>query len=288
MTGIIRFCILYLMVLPTLCFAGQGPAAPIRLGVITLNHPLMMYRQYLPFTDYISEKSGFPIELVLAKDYASIIDDLLTGKIDIAILGGLSYVEAREASADITPLCAIVSKDRTPTSRTVIFTQAGRQDINSLEDLKGKSFAFASLHSTAGYLHPLCHLGRHGVTLRNFAKTENLRTHEAVIRAVLRGTFEAGAVSESTFRQFAGKELKILETTDPHPGFVIAARKNNVPELTHLRQVLLALDYSSTAVRSRLEEWSPLLHNGFIPVKDSDYRPIREMRNCAAEFGYLR
>jgi phosphonate transport system substrate-binding protein len=284
----IRFFLLILAALSATALAGQPRQAALRFGVITLNHPLMMYRQYLPFTDYISERSGIPIELVLAKDYASIIDDLLTGKIDTAILGGLSYIEVKEGSPEVTPLCALLSKDGTPTSRTVIFAMADRDDLGTIADLKGKSFAFASLHSTAGYLHPLCYLGKHGIPVRDFSRTENMRTHEGVIRSVHRGAYDAGAVSEATFRQFAGQGLKILARTDPHPGFVLAARKGGVPELEHLRGTLLALDYSTEEVQSRLAKWSPLLRNGFAPVSDDDYLPIRRMRRCAASHEYWR
>ncbi|WFS63098.1 phosphate/phosphite/phosphonate ABC transporter substrate-binding protein [Pseudodesulfovibrio thermohalotolerans] len=288
MSGIIRFLILILAVLSAPALAAQTPQPPLRLGVITLNHPLMMYRQYLPFTDYITGLSGIPVELELAKDYASIIADLLNGKIDIAILGGLSYVEARESSADVTPLCAVLSRDHTPTSRTVIFTVKGRSDLNVLADLKGKSFAFASLHSTAGYLHPLCHLGNRGIAKQDFGETKNLRTHDAVIRSVLRGAYDAGAVSESTFREFAGDGLKVLAVTEPHPGFVLAARRGNIPEIDRLKRTLLDMDYASPDIRARSAKWSPLLRNGFAPVSDADYDPIREMRNCAARFGYRR
>jgi phosphonate transport system substrate-binding protein len=284
----IRFFLLILAALSATALAGQPRQAALRFGVITLNHPLMMYRQYLPFTDYISERSGIPIELVLAKDYASIIDDLLTGKIDTAILGGLSYIEVKEGSPEVTPLCALLSKDGTPTSRTVIFTVSGRDDIRSVADLKGKSFAFASPHSTAGYLHPLCYLGEHGISVRDFSGTRNLRTHEGVIRSVLRGACDAGAVSEATFRQFAGEGLKVLARTAPHPGFVLAARQGGPPELDRLRRTLLDMDYSSPEVRNRLRRWSPLLRNGFAPVSDGDYLPIRRMRECAASRGYGR
>lgn len=269
-------------------YATPPPTVPLKFGVITLNHPLMMYRQYLPFTDYLAEQSGVPIELVLAKDYSSIIDDLLKGEIDIALLGGLSYIEAREASPDIVPLCAVLSTDHTPTSRTVVFTLEQRKDIGSIKDLRGKAFAFASVHSTAGYLHPLCHLGEHGIQKKDFSRTENLRTHEAVVRSVLRKAFDAGAVSESTFRQFGGEGLKILTTTDPHPGFVLAARKGGLRTLDRLSNALLSLDYASPATRERARKWSPLLRNGFAPISDDDYLPIRTMRECAIKHGYRR
>jgi phosphonate transport system substrate-binding protein len=258
----------------------------ISFGVITLNHPLMMYRQYLPFTDFLSERMGIPVELVLARDYSIIIDDLVSGRIDVALLGGFSYVEAREASAAITPLCAILSADRTPTSRTIIFTSANRIDITSLHDLAGKTFAFASTHSTSGYLYPLCYLGGHGIMQKDFAGTKNLRTHEAVIFSVARGVFDAGAVSESIFERFKDFDLKPIARTDPYPGFVLVARKANIPELERMRELLLKTDFSSPTLAARALRWTPLLRNGFAPVSDQDYASIRMLRHGVKNYGY--
>lgn len=263
-----------------------GSGDPLRLGVITLSHPLMMYRQYLPFTDHVTEHSELTVELVLAKDYESIIRDLLDDEIDVALLGGLSYLEARRASADITPLCGVLSGDGTPTNRTVIFTRETGGSIATLKDLRGKRFAFASRHSTSGYLHPLCFLGKNGVERADFVKAENLRTHEAVVRAVLRGNYDAGAVSASTFMRFAGEGLKTLARTPSHPGFVFAARAPGIPRVERFRQFLLGMDYSSSELRSKAEGWSPLLRNGFVSVADSDYSKVRDLLQCAARYGY--
>lgn len=275
--------------LPLLLMASVHPGvagSPLRFGVITLNHPLTMYRQYLPFTDYVSRESGIGLELVLAKDYRSIIDDLLAGELDVALLGGLSYVVARDASAEVVPLCAVLSPEGTPTDRTVIFCRKD-SDMQTLRDLAGKRFAFASTLSTAGYLRPLCFLGEHGIPAASFGATDNLRTHEAVVQSVLRGRHDTGAVSEATFRRFADKgELKVLAETPPHPGFVIVARRADVPGVQILKEFLLGLDVSVPRLAPAVSKWSPRLRNGFTQVTDQDYAPIRKLRDCARRYGY--
>ncbi|MFK4765164.1 phosphate/phosphite/phosphonate ABC transporter substrate-binding protein [Desulfobaculum sp. SPO524] len=277
-------CLLFALAAPA--SAQAPPSGRITFGVITLNHPLMMYRQYLPFTDFLSERMGLPVELVLARDYATIIDDLTSGRIDIALLGGFSYIEAREASAEVSPLCAVLSPDGTPTHRTIIFTTKARTDITTLRDLRGKAFAFASKHSTSGYLHPLCYLGAHGVSKQDFATATNLRTHEAVVRSVTRGNHDAGAISVATFERFADSGLRAIAKTGPHPGFVLVARKAGVPELQRLKHLLLRTDFSTPAMAALAGRWTPLLRNGFAPVSDHDYASIRTLRDCAITYGY--
>lgn len=279
-----------LLFLALLLVASAGPGAagaPLKFGVITLNHPLTMYRQYLPFTDYVSRESGIALELVLARDYESIIDDLHAGTIDIALLGGLSYVVAREASDSVTPLCALLSTEGTSTDRTVIFCRREDGRITGLGDLAGKRFAFASALSTAGYLRPLCFLGEHGVPLSALGAAENLRTHEAVVQSVLRNRCDAGAASEATFRRFADNgELRVLAETSPHPGFVIVARNADIPGLRALKDFLLKLDVADARLASTVSRWSPRLRNGFAPATDRDYAPIRKLRDCARRYGY--
>ncbi|SOB60412.1 Phosphonate ABC transporter, periplasmic phosphonate-binding protein [Pseudodesulfovibrio profundus] len=284
MKQLMRTLVLLSLFFCTLATPGRAET-PLKLGVISLNHPLMMYRQYLPFTDYISQESGIGVELILAKDYETIIDDLLTGEIDLALLGGLSYIEARAASESITPLCAILSEDGTPTNRTVIFTYKG-SGVKSLADLVGKRFAFASIHSTSGYLHPLCYMGNNGVSSVSFGKKDNLRTHESVVRSVLRGSHDAGAVSVSTYHRFAAEGLTVLAETPPHPGFVIVARKTDLPAIQNLKHFLLSLDFSSPDLQERSAKWSSLLRNGFTSVADQDYARVRELLTCAQQYGY--
>lgn len=261
-------------------------SASLRFGVITLNHPLMMYRHYLPFTDYVSRHSGVHLELVLARNYEAIIRDLLDGELDFALLGGLTYIEARQASKDVVPLCAILSPDGTPSNRTVLFTRSDRSDISTIKDLTGKRFAFASIHSTSGYLEPLCYLGRHGVQPRDFATVDNLRTHESVVRSVLRGAHDAGAISRFTFDQFKAQGLKPVDVTGKHPGFVIVGLGKHPDAQRTLREFLLGLNVAAPEVKIAIANWSPLLRNGFSEATDADYDSIRRLLDCAAQFGY--
>jgi phosphonate transport system substrate-binding protein len=267
---------------------GQDAPAlrPLRFGSITLSHPLMMYRQYLPFTDYVSARIGTPIELVLAKDYETIINDLVNGDIDMALLGALSYLEARDACPRVTPLCAALSNDGTPTNRTIFFTRADRGDINTLDDLRGKRMALADLHSTSGYLHPLCYMGRRGILLADLASADNLRTHEAAARSVLRGTHEVGAISKATYERFEHQGLKVIAETEPHPGFVIVGRGPGIPELERFRDYLLGLDFNSPVLKEEAERWSPVLKYGFITIPDKNYTRIRELLECARTYGH--
>lgn len=271
------------------CLAATVSAASgretLRFGVISLNHPLVMYRQYLPFTDYLAKQLGMEVELVLAGDYQGIVDALVQGRVDIALLAGVSYLKVRKLT-DLRLLCAVLSPNGTPTSRSVFVARADRDDMQSLADLKGHSFAFGSRNSTSSYVWPLGYLDRHGITPDEFSHWHNLKTHDAVIRAVLRGTFDAGAVSKEALVRFPQESLKVLATTPPFPGFVLASSPS-VPDTLYLRlqSLLLNIDYTAPEVTASLGRWSPMLREGFVAVDENHYLPVQELMEKLAAKG---
>lgn len=249
----------------------------LRFGVISLNHPLVMYRQYLPFTEFIAKEIEVEVELILARNYEDIVGYLTSGKIDIALLAGVSYLQA-QAAADIVMLCAVLAADGTPSSRSVFLTREDRDDIVSLADTRKKRFAFGSAHSTSSYLQPLWYLFQNNIFPSEFKFWKNLSTQDAVIRAILRGNYDAGVVSQGTFKRFEKMGLKLLETTPPFPGFVVVST-TAVPKNLQIRvqELLLNLDYSSPETASSSVKWSNLLRHGFAAAEDSHYNPIRQV-----------
>lgn len=219
-----------LHILLALCAAAPNARADepatgriYKFGVITLNHPLVIYQQYQPFLDYLSERQPWRFELVLEQRYSAIVDRLQAGTLDIALLAGRTFLQARERTP-LEPICAVTGVDGTPTIRSLIVVREDRADIRTVGDLAGKRFAFGSPDSTASYLIPLDYMKQQGVGLENFSRWDNLGTHDAVARAVLRGEYDAGAVGEPMAMRYLGSGLRMLAATPPFPGFIIVAR----------------------------------------------------------------
>jgi phosphonate transport system substrate-binding protein len=266
------------------CLAAPGAAeqkAPqrnaYRFGVITLNHPVVIYQQYQPFLDFLAERQPWRFELVLEHRYAAIVSRLEAGTLDIALLGGRTFLQARER-APLVPLCAVLGMDGTPTTRSLLIVREDRADIRGVADLAGKSFAFGSPDSTASYLAPLDHLMRRGIEPADFSRWANLPTHDAVARAVLRGEYDAGAVAEPMAVRYLGAGLRVLEATPPFPGFIIVARDDVPPAVRDsLRDVLLAVDLHDPEVAARAAGWNEVLRHGFGPVDTAVYETFRRM-----------
>lgn len=250
-----------------------------RFGVITLNHPLVIYQQYLPFLDYLGERQPWTFELVLEQQYHDIVRRLEQGSLDIALLAGRTYLQAAERTP-IVPISAVLGVDGTPTTRSLIVAREDRTDLNSLQDLKGKRFAFGSRDSTASHLAPLDHLIGHDMPPEVFRSCVNLPTHDAVARAVLRGEFDGGAMGEPMALRYLGSGLKVIDATKPFPGFIIVARAD-VPEevRTALQRVLHNIDMTDPATAVRAASWNEVLRHGFAPVDLRTYELFRAMEH---------
>jgi phosphonate transport system substrate-binding protein len=190
---------------------GHGPGglpATLKVGVIPNINPDQQRVRYQPFADYLAGKVGVKVELFVATDYAGVVAALAAKRIDVAYLGGLTYVQAQE-QVPLTPL--VTEIDVETDTRKYLSAVVVRADspIQRTRDLVegGKSFAFGDVSSTSGSLYPRIMLTAAGASCEPrrvdscppLAKVSFTGGHDAVAKAVLGGAVDAG-----------GLELRIL------------------------------------------------------------------------------
>ena len=248
----------------------------VHFSAITLYHPIVMYQRYQPLVDYLTEHTSYRFELKLSQDYKDIINFLKNNDVQVALLGGVTYLEAKR-QFNIVPILKPLGHDGKPYYRSVFIAGADNKKINKLSDLKGKSIAFASERSTSGYLVPLNELyAKGGITLRDLSKYVNLKYHDSVAREVLRGNFDAGAVIDSVATKFKNRGLKVISVSDPIPGLPIVVRADVPHEVVNaIKKALLSLDYTNPEHRKIMEQWDEEFRYGFAEAEDSDYNSIR-------------
>jgi len=95
------------------------------------------------------------IEFFQATDYAGVIEGMIANRIDVAQLGGFSYVIATSNGADVSVAGVMTDgPDIEPGYRSYGLTQADNADINSIDDFAGKNICFVDPGSTSGFLFP--------------------------------------------------------------------------------------------------------------------------------------
>ncbi len=242
-----------------------------RFGVITLSHPIVLYRQYIPFFDYINEHLPWSFELTLFKEYNDVLKAIQNGTLDMALLGGNTFIQAQQHTK-LEPIAAVLSRNQTSKTFSVFMTKSDNYTIKNFQDFHNKSIAFGSIQSTSSYIIPLLFLSKQGITLQDFSNYTNLNNHDAVARAVLRGEYDIGVMGESFAKRFLDQGLKKIAVTNSFPGFILVARTGVPPEVAKaLQDFLLSIKPKSPTVLEKSKHWPEILRYGFAPVNMDDY-----------------
>jgi len=255
----------------------EEPSNTVYFGVIPRDNPRIAYEKYQPLMDYLSEHSPYKYELVLKKDYEDTINALGMGEIHVAILGPLAYLEAHKYYGAVCILKGITEKGKS-FDRSVIVAKK-ESPIENIEDIKGKSFAFASPKSTSGNLIPRYMLADAGIHLEALKEYKNFNYHDSVVKWVLRGKYDAGAVRKVVADRYLPFGLKIIALSDPIPTApVVIGPKTPYVIVEDVKSQLLNISKTEEG-REVLKRLDPSFRGGFVTAKDSDYERIRELIN---------
>ncbi|MBD9529627.1 MULTISPECIES: phosphonate ABC transporter substrate-binding protein [Paracoccus] len=141
----------------------------------------------------IEAELGVPVKIFTPADYDGVIQGLLGGTLDMAWLGASGY--AKIYLTDPNAVVPVLTKQNMDGSTGYYAFGFARKDsgITSVEQAKGKSFAFADPNSTSGYLVPGAELTEKFGKLEDFfSEVRFSGGHEQSIVAVANGDVAAG------------------------------------------------------------------------------------------------
>ena len=94
---------------------------------------------YKPMAEYLSKKLGQPVRLRTVDTWEGLAKSLASGETDMALMGPWGYVLANhQAGAEVMATILYQGK---PEYFAIMVTNP-KSGINSIDDLKGKTFAF--------------------------------------------------------------------------------------------------------------------------------------------------
>lgn len=155
--------------------------------------------------------------------YSFVIRPLTFDEIQSAIeLGEIEFILANPAYyvsianrynvRQIATLENLVNGTRTSVFGTVIFTRKDREDIQSVQDLKGTRFMAVEEHSFGGWIMALREFKDAGLDpFRDFEEISFGGTHDRVVFTVLRGKVDAGTVRSDTLEKLDKSGIINLE-----------------------------------------------------------------------------
>lgn len=277
--------ILMAVVLTILGVAGcggsdKGEIDVLRWGLIPADDATEMMRQYDPVVDYLENELGIEIELQVTTDYTAAITAMQNKHIEMAWFGPFSYILAAEAAGAEAIVNGVRRDTGKATYKSIIITRAD-SGIETLEDLKGRTFAFVDPASTSGHLIPRKMLVENGINPeKDFSTVHYAGTHEAVELAVKNGTVDAGADSDTSYnRMLKGGKIDSVENiiiyeSEPIPGSPIVVRGDLPEELKdRIQQALIDMDEQTI---HEVGGWGDI--EKYVVVEDSDYDIIRETK----------
>ncbi len=231
-----------------------------------------------PLENILSKKLGVKVKSYLATDYTALIEALGSNKVDIAFLPPFGYVLANEKYKSEIILKAIRNGHAFYRSQFVV----RKGTAKSINDLKGKIWAYPDAASTSGYIFPKAYMIKNGINPDKFFK-DRIQTgsHDNAILAVynkeadLATTFE-GAENRliKEYKDIKDK-LEVIAYTDsiPNDGIVIRANLDNQLK-EKIKKVFLELNNDEEALKILKEVYS---WDGLVVANDKDYDVVREV-----------
>ncbi len=164
-----------------------------RIGLLGGENEADRLRQHACQQAYLEERLGVDVELFPASDYAGVLQGLLAGQLEFAGLGSSGYagIVLQDETA-VEPLYTTMQIDGSLGYYSVMYVRAD-SDIESFEDMEGRTLAFADPNSTSGYLVPSYELAQEIGPLEGyFGETGFGGGHEQAVVAVLQNQYDAG------------------------------------------------------------------------------------------------
>ena len=222
------------------------------------------------------------VEFIPVTDYAAVVEGLASNKLDLAWLGGFTFVQARLRTGNAIPI-AQRAEDEMFTSKFIASAASG---VNSLADLKGKNFTFGSVSSTSGHLMPRYFLLQQKIDPeKHFKRVAFSGAHDATALQVESGKVEAGALNASVWDKLVQEKkvdtskVKVIWTTPPYFDYNWTVRGNLDPALVKkLTDAFLKLDPKNPAHKELLDLQRA---SRFVPTRPENYKGIEQAARSA-------
>ena len=254
--------------------ANSGHAAPageeLRFGSVAMDVPTVMHKRLTPLTQYLSKELGRPVHLKLAKNMPSAIEDVSLGAVELAYLTPVAYIKSNK-KGNTRLVAKTVTKGRGSFKLMIVVKQDS--PIKSLEDLKGRTFAFGD---KAALLQRAVVVGS-GTKLETLGSYKFLGHYDNIVRAVMHGDFDAGILKDTKAYKWEGKGIRILYASDDLPPYnITASNKVSDEMLAKLKKAFLSLDAKNKDHKKIIKALDKK-YDGFAATSDAEYDVVRKL-----------
>jgi phosphonate transport system substrate-binding protein len=279
-------------------WAAQVPQ--IRLGMLGGENDADRLARYGGYQKLLEEWFEVPVKLVLAADYAGVIQAFAARQVDASYMSPAAYAAAWvESQGNVVPILTTLEKDGTKSYVSVMYVRAD-SGITSVEGMKGRAMAWSDPNSASGYLIPRAEFRAAGIDPdKFFGRTGFAGGAEQSVIAVLGKQYDAGmAWSSGQGDEAQGysrgvlttmvqkkmidmKDLRIIWRSRPITNGPFTLRKDTPAEF---QADMLALHRAIPVQRPDIYKAVDMgAGSGWVPVTHEDYQVFIDILKAEAE-----
>jgi phosphonate transport system substrate-binding protein len=259
----------------------------LNFGIISTESQANQKPIWEPLISAMTEEIGMPVKAFYATQYAGVIEAMRFGQVQLAWLGGKSYIEANKI-ADAEVFAQTINADGTKGYYSHLIMNKNNPQLAEAKQLGGDkfvlqnapdlTFAFNETNSTSGYLVPSYYVfAQNGVNPKEaFKRLVFSGNHEATALAVANNQVDVATNNSESLSRLektnpqARENIEVVWTSVLIPSDPIAWRAD-LPEDMKAKVKDFFYNYKDSSVLAPLE-WE-----GFDPATDNVWNPIREL-----------
>lgn len=251
---------------------------PLRVAVAAVISPKGTLKSYSALIDYLSDKTGRPVELVQRRTYLEINDLVERGEVDIAFVCTSAYVAGQSEFGMQLLVAPQVNSKTVYHSYLIVPSNSPAKDM---ADLKGKVFAFTDPISLTGRAYPTYLVEQLGSTPESFfSRTFFTYSHDEAIYAVANHLADGTAV-DSLVYDFAlsrdpalAKKTQIIHTSPAFGIPPVVIGPDVRPQVAAELQTLLLEMSDDPKGQAALKS---IGIDRFVLIEDSAYDTVRSL-----------
>ena len=247
--------------------------------------PAVYQEAFADFLEYLSEKTGRPVQYFPVQSYAAQVEAMRAGRLHVAGFAA-GAVEEGVNLGGFHPVAVMAATDGTFGYEMEIIVPAG-SDIRTLEDLRGRQLAFVSPTSNSGYSAPSALLyAELGMKPDVDYQTAFSGSHDNSILGVVNGDYEAGAIASSVLDRMIARDvleesdLEIIYTSQTFPSTAYGYIYDLDPELAaQIADAFLTFDWEGTTLKAEFADSDQFLAIDY----QQDWEVLRQISAASAE-----
>jgi phosphonate transport system substrate-binding protein len=291
------------MALPTSAVRAdwKDQVKELRVGLTGGENAADQLQRYTPFKAYMEKKLGIPVKIYQSSDYAGIMQAFSAKQLEISPNTGAAIYAATwlDTKGGVEPIVVPRQTDGSTGYYSVLYVKS-ESPYKSVDDLKGKSVAYADPNSTSGFLVPASEFRQMGKDPKTFfGKTSFGGGHEQAVVAVLKGQYDAGftwisgvgkmedGYTQGNLRSMIDKkmltmsQIRILWQSRLIPNGPVTVRKDLPEDLkTKLADIFMHLQDEEPKIYVDINQGDG---KGYELVKHEFYQSVVDMKKAEEE-----